>query len=96
MLELIADAMDTDIEVVHAGGRELAAAGLEPDDFVLYRDYPHLLDTNKLADLGWESTPLSEGMARTVEEHRDADRDGSEYDPGRENEEAVLDVLDTL
>lgn len=96
MLNLIADAMDTDIEVVAAGENELAAAGLSPDDFVLYRDYPHLLDVNKLADLGWESTPLEETMARTVEEHRESERDGAEYDPGREKEETVLDVLDTL
>ncbi|MEF8801193.1 MAG: NAD-dependent epimerase/dehydratase family protein [Halolamina sp.] len=96
MLELVADAMDTDIDVVPAAENELAAAGLEPDDFVLYREYPHLLDTCKLASLGWEPTAPEEAMARTVEEHRFSDRDGSEYDPGRENEEAVLDVLDTL
>ncbi|MFB6219959.1 MAG: NAD-dependent epimerase/dehydratase family protein [Halolamina sp.] len=96
MLGLMADAMDTDVEVVHAGERELAAAGLAPDDFILYREYPHLLDTCKLADLGWESTSPAEAMARTVEEHRFSERDGSEHDPGRENEEAVLDVLDTL
>ncbi|WP_435179765.1 NAD-dependent epimerase/dehydratase family protein [Halorussus sp. AFM4] len=96
MLALIADALDTDVEVVHAGERELAAADLAPDDFVLYRDYPHVLATDKLAALGWESTPLDEAMARTVDEHRDSDRDGSEYDPGREAEERVLGVLDTL
>jgi 2'-hydroxyisoflavone reductase len=96
MLGLMADALDTEIEVVTAGENELAAAGLEPADFVLYREYPHLLDTCKLAELGWESTPLADAMARTAEEHLDSDRDGSEYDPGRENEEAVLDVLDTL
>ncbi|UPV73402.1 NAD-dependent epimerase/dehydratase family protein [Halorussus limi] len=96
MLELIADAMDTDLEIVHAGERELAAADLSPDDYVLYRDYPHVLDTDKLAALGWDSTPLSEAMAATVEEHLDSDRDGSEYDPGREAEERVLGVLDTL
>ncbi len=96
MLDLMADAMNTEVEVVHAGERELAAAGLEPDDFILYREYPHLLDTAKLASLGWESTPPEEAMARTVEEHRDSDRDGAEYDPGRETEEAVLQVLDTV
>jgi len=96
MLELMADAMDTEIEVVHAGERELAAADLDPESFILYRDYPHLLDTDKLAALGWSSTPLEEAMARTVEEHRESDRDGGEYDPGRENEETVLSVLDTV
>jgi 2'-hydroxyisoflavone reductase len=96
MLDLAADAMDTDVEVVHAGERELAAGGLAPSDFVLYREYPHVLDTNKLASLGWESTSLAEAMTRTVEDHRTSDRDGAEYDPGRDAEERVLGVLDTL
>jgi len=96
MVDLIAEAADTDVEVVHAGERELAAAGLAADDFILYREYPHVLDTNKLAALGWESTPLAEAMERTVAEHRESDRDGSEHDPGREAEERVLGVLDTL
>ena len=96
MLEVIADAMDTEVDVVHAGERELAAAGLEPTDFILYREYPHVLDTAKLADLGWESTPVPEAMARTVAEHRESDRDGAEHDPGRDAEERVLGVLDTI
>jgi nucleoside-diphosphate-sugar epimerase len=96
MVDLIAEAADTTADVVHAGERELAAADLSPDDFVLYRDYPHVLDTNKLADLGWESTPLDEAMAASVDDHRDADRDGSEWDPGRDAEESVLEILDTL
>jgi len=95
-LETIADAAGTDCEVVTASADALAAGGLEPDDFVLYREYPHLLDTCALADLGWESTPVDEAMARTVAEHRDADRDGSEWDPGREAEERVLGVKETL
>ena len=96
MVELIAEALDTDIELVHAGENELAAADLSADDFILYRDYPHVLATGKLANLGWDSTPLGEAMERTVEESLDSDRDGSEYDPGREAEERVLGVLDTL
>ena len=95
-LETIAEAAGTDCEVVTASADALAAGGLEPDDFVLYRDHPHLLDTCALADLGWESTPVDEAMARTVAEHRDADRDGSEWDPGRENEARVLGVKETL
>ena len=96
MVELIADALGTEVEVVHASARELSAVDLEPEDFVLYRDYPHLLDTDKLAALGWESTPVPEAMARTVEEHLESDRDGSEHDPGREREERLLGVLDTI
>ncbi|WP_410765307.1 NAD-dependent epimerase/dehydratase family protein [Haloferax sp. DFSO60] len=96
MLELIADVAGTEIEVVHAGERELAAGELSPTDFILYREYPHLLSTSKLAALGWESTPFDEAMRRSVESHRESDRDGSEYDPGRDAEERVLSILDTL
>ncbi|MFB6126788.1 MAG: NAD-dependent epimerase/dehydratase family protein [Halolamina sp.] len=95
-LELMAEALNTDVEVVRAGERELAAADLAPEEFVLYREYPHVLDTSDLAALGWESTPPAEAMARTAEEHLAADRDGSDHDPGREAEERVLSVLDTV
>ncbi|NHN42245.1 NAD-dependent epimerase/dehydratase family protein [Halorubellus sp. JP-L1] len=105
MLDLIGDCLDDaraapagagEFEVVHASERELSIADLSGDDYVLYRDYPHVLDTTKLASLGWASTPLREAMQRTVDDHLASDRDGSEHDPGRENERALLDVLDTL
>ncbi|GAA0246331.1 NAD-dependent epimerase/dehydratase family protein [Haladaptatus pallidirubidus] len=96
MLGLIADAFETDVELVHASDRELSTAGLSVDDYILYRDYPHVLDTSKLASLGWESTPVAEAMERTVAEHLESERDGSEHDPGRESEERVLGVLDTI
>jgi 2'-hydroxyisoflavone reductase len=83
-------------EVVHASDRELSVADLSSDDYVLYREYPHVLDTEKLAALGWTSTPVEEAMARSVADHLATDRDGSDHDPGRENEQTVLDVLDTL
>ncbi|EMA68643.1 NAD-dependent epimerase/dehydratase [Halorubrum aidingense JCM 13560] len=95
-VETIADAADTDCEVVPASADALAAGDLTPDEFVLYREYPHLLDTCALADLGWESTPVDEAMERTVADHRNSDRDGSEWDPGREAEERVLGVKETL
>jgi len=41
-LETIADAAGTDCEVVTASADALAAGGLEPDDFVLYREYPRI------------------------------------------------------
>ncbi|MFC4358803.1 NAD-dependent epimerase/dehydratase family protein [Halobium salinum] len=96
MVEVIADAAGTDVEVVTAGARELAAGDLALGDFPLYREYPHVLDTGKLHALGWESTPVEEAMARTVEEHRESDRDGREEGPDREAEERVLGVLDTF
>ncbi len=96
MLELIAAQLDTSVDVVHAGPRELEAGGISPDDYVLYRDYPHILSTAKLEALGWESTPLEEAMARTVEDHLESDRDGLENGPDRDAEERVLGILDTL
>ncbi|AGB37890.1 NAD-dependent epimerase/dehydratase family protein [Natronococcus occultus] len=95
-LGLIADQLDTTVEVVTAGPRELAAGDIEPADYVLYREYPHVLATGKLAGLGWESTPIDEAMARSVGDHLESDRDGSEHEPDRESEERVLGILDTL
>jgi 2'-hydroxyisoflavone reductase len=95
-VELAADALDTEIEVVTANARELAVADLEPDDFPLYRAYPHVLDTHRLTELGWEATPIDEALARTVEDHHTSERTGRENGPDRETEARVLDVLDTL
>ena len=96
MVDLIAETAGTDCEVVTASDRELSTADLSATDFPLYREYPHVLDTNGLSSLGWESTPLGEAMERTLAEHREADRDGSEQGPDREAEERVLGVLDTV
>ncbi|MFW5937827.1 MAG: NAD-dependent epimerase/dehydratase family protein [Halanaeroarchaeum sp.] len=96
MLELAADAMETEVELVHASERELSIADLSLEDFPLYRPYPHLLATDKIADLGWESTPVEEAMERTVVEHLESDRDGAERGPSREETERVLGVLDTV
>ncbi|WP_313691582.1 NAD-dependent epimerase/dehydratase family protein [Halorarum halobium] len=96
LVDLIADVAGTECEVVHASDRELSTADLSASEFILYRDYPHVLDTNELAALGWESTPLREAMERTLAEHRESERDGAEHDPGREAEETVLGVLDTV
>lgn len=52
MIELAANALDTDVDLVHASDRELSIAGIESTDSPLYRDYPHLLSTAKLASLG--------------------------------------------
>jgi nucleoside-diphosphate-sugar epimerase len=95
-VESIADALDADVDIVHAGGRELSVAGLDGSDFPLYGAYPHLLSVEKLAALGWESTPLPEALDRTVAEHRESDRDGRDQGPSREAESRVLDVLDTI
>ncbi|QCS41314.1 NAD-dependent epimerase/dehydratase family protein [Natrinema versiforme] len=96
MVELIADALETAVDLVHAGPRELAAGDIELDDYPLYRTYPHVLSTAKLAALGWESTPLETAMDRSVAAHLESDRDGDENGPDREAEERVLGILETL
>lgn len=94
---LIAEALGTSVEVVHAGRRELARVGLAPEEFALYHHpmtgYPHVLDTCKLAALGWDSTPPEVAMERTVEESIASGRDGSTYDPGRDDEERLLEAI---
>ncbi|WP_121741475.1 NAD-dependent epimerase/dehydratase family protein [Natronorubrum halophilum] len=96
LVELIAAQLGTDIDVVTAGPHELEAGGISLDEYLLYREYPHVLSTAKLADLGWESTPLEEAMDRSVASHLESDRDGSEHGPEREAEERVLGILETL
>ncbi|MFT4884965.1 MAG: 2'-hydroxyisoflavone reductase, partial [Natronomonas sp.] len=97
IIDLIADALETSVEVVHASRRELAAADLAPNDFILYHhprtEYPHVLATCKLASLGWESTPPETAMERTVSEAVASGRQGSAHDPGRAAEERVLETV---
>ncbi|MFC7139490.1 NAD-dependent epimerase/dehydratase family protein [Halosimplex aquaticum] len=95
-IETVADAAEADVEVVTAGHRELAAGGLAPDDFPLYRDPPHLLDTNKLRSLGWEPVAPEDSIAETVEASPEREADEAQEGPDREAEERVLGVLDTL
>jgi nucleoside-diphosphate-sugar epimerase len=92
VIDQVADALGTDIDQVYASERELSP-DLEPDDFPLYRDRPHLLATEKLHALGWEATPHREALAPTVDEHRHSDRDGSDRGPRRDVEEDILDRL---
>ncbi|MEF8882653.1 MAG: NAD-dependent epimerase/dehydratase family protein [Halapricum sp.] len=92
LLELVAEASGTSVETVHASERELAP-DLDPDDFPLYNDRPHLLSTEKLHDLGWEWTPHAEALEASVAEHRESDRDGTDRGPRRDVEADVLDRL---
>lgn len=93
VIGLIADALGTTVEVVHASRRELAQVGLAPTDFILYHhpmtSYPHVLETCKVRTLGWESTPVEDAMERTVEERIDHIRDRHEH-PHRDSEERLL------
>ena len=92
-VDLLAGVHETTVEPVGVGERELAASGLAPDDFPVYRDSPHLLSTAKLRDLGWSSTPHETALAVTVAEHRENDRTGREFGPDRDVEAALIDRL---
>jgi len=92
LIELIADTLGTDVTPVYASERELNP-DLSPDDFPLYTDRPHLLATEKLASLGWRSTPHTEALAAAVADHRQSDRDGTDQGPRRDVEADILDRL---
>ncbi|PSP49397.1 epimerase [Halobacteriales archaeon QH_3_68_24] len=96
IIRAIADELDTSVEVVTAGERELAAGGLEPTDFPLYRPSPHVLDTHRLRGLGWEPITPEEGVAETVATSPATDARAAERGPDRADEERVLGVLDTV
>jgi len=92
-LDRAADAADTAVEPVYASPRELAAADLDRAAFPLYMGTPFVMPTEKLAALGWASTPVDDAMAATVADHREH---GLDYDdgPSRAAERRVLDAPD--
>ncbi|WP_435116635.1 NAD-dependent epimerase/dehydratase family protein [Halolamina sp. C58] len=92
-LELAADALDTEVEIVQTGPSDLDSAGVDATDFPLYSPEPALAATEKLAVLGWESTDPAEAVARTARAHREHGRDGVENGPDREAEEAVIEAV---
>lgn len=93
-LRTIADALDTEVELVHGSERELDAHDLTMFDFPLVLPIPVVADTNKLAALGWEATDNSTAIARTVEEHEESDRTGRAHGPDRNVEERAIDDLE--
>ena len=95
-VDLVADACGTSVGPTFASERELSTVDLAPDDFPLYREYPHVLETAKLRSLGWESTPHERALASTVAEHRESDRTGRDEGPDWDAEERLLDVLGTV
>jgi nucleoside-diphosphate-sugar epimerase len=92
-VELIAEALDTDVEVVTASERELSAHGLAPSEFPQYTPDPMIVGTEKLADLGWESTPRADAVAAHAEDYLDSDRDGTAHGPDREAERRAIEAL---
>ena len=95
-VELIARALDAEVEVVHASERELGTAELSTEDFPLYQPRPHLIATGRLADLGWTSTDSHAAVEATVADHVENDRGGPDEGPDRADEERVVEVLSTV
>ena len=99
-IELAARTLDTDVDIVHASARELARGGLSPMEFPLYLPVPAVAASEKLAALGWTSTPLDATFARTIEEHLESGRTGTdsathEFGVDREDEEKLIEQLTT-
>ena len=92
-LNLIAEALDRDVELVYASRRELAAFGLEPSDFPLFRPRPVVVDTGKLSALGWDSTQPPDAVRSTVEEHVLSNRTGRHHGPDRGLEQQAINQL---
>lgn len=87
----VADALDTSVTVAHVPRRDLASVGLDPGDFPFCRETPYVVSTEKLASLGWESTPFETGVEQAVADHLDRRPDWS--GPSRETEERLLTAL---
>ena len=77
-------------EPVYASQRELTAAGIDTQAFPLYAPDSSWAATDKLAALGWSSTPLDEALAATVEDVRNSERTGSEFGPDPETAESLI------
>lgn len=92
-LEHIADALETDVEFVHASEREMIQYDLRATDFPLIRPIPVIIDTTTVAALGWESNPHGDAIARTVDEHFQSDRTGRHHGPDREKERRVIEKI---
>ena len=94
-VELIAAAADRAVEPVATGAQTLATVGLDAAAFPGYRARPHLLALEKLRALGWRSTPHEEGLAATLSEYRQADRDERDVGPARRETERALAQLES-
>ena len=94
LLTAVAAELGRDVEFLHTTPRNLAAGGLTVDDFVCYRDYSHVLSTEKLAGLGWDCEPLEVAIADTVQAHFENEVGGGKHEFPREKELAVIEHID--
>ena len=93
LVGLVADAADTDLEVVTANPRDLAAAGVDPDAVPFYRRYPHVLDTGRLEGLGWEPVGAKTALRGTVEAVLERGADPTGDAPDRAEERRTIEAV---
>lgn len=92
-IECISDVSGSDVEPVYASPRELQRESLSLHDFPLYMGEPFVLSVEKLAGLGWESTPPEEAMEQTITYHREHGLTEYEEGPSREDERSLIQSL---
>jgi 2'-hydroxyisoflavone reductase len=90
VVETIASILDEDVELVTTSPRELGDGGLDPADFPLYNPNPHILSTEKLADIGWDPLSPRAAFENAIEGPVDPERDPG---PERGVEERVIERL---
>ncbi len=93
-VEVVADAADTPVEVVTASPRDLAATGVDPDAVPFYRRYPHVLDTERLASLGWDPVEARTAVRETVEGVLERGADPTEGAPDRADERRAIEAVE--
>ena len=87
---VVADAAGASVEVVPVSPGELEAAGVDPDAVPFYRRYPHVLDTGRLASLGWEPVEAATAIRETVEAAVESGPDPTGGAPDRADEQRAL------
>ena len=90
---LVADAAGVEVDIVTASPRELSAAGIDPDAIPFYRRYPHVLDTARLASLGWEPVEAATAIEETVGAVLASEADPTESAPDRADERRAVDAV---
>lgn len=89
IIDRIGETANTSIEPIFSSERELGP-NIAFDDFPLYTAYPIILDTDKIASLGWQSTDPETALERTVEDNIASSRTGRQHGPERDLEERVI------
>lgn len=89
----IADSLGKSVQVIHLSEHDLALGDLQPGDFPLYVSHPTVAATEKLASLGWDSTPPQRAINETVEDILANEHPTPEIGPDRT---AIKNILSTM